>query len=538
MSARRSATNTFQLTVEDRETSLLHAAVTYHEDALVENRLALRNRLQSEREVRESLRRDKQLNEYVVRKIENHKTSSTTILTSGASDAFSWRNIEDRRDLDTRLRRYRQTEQCEVVDVVAWANSARDPAPPMQVTDLSSPRGRQSPLTARRGSISPTVVITSSGGSKQGGGSQRRNAAKHHRSMVEEAPLSVKALASSLKQPASRSPNGRRASYASGKTGTTGKGESTVLSAPSQPPGDRSPSAGGGGASTARRTSASQSPRLPQLGKQRNAAANSKRLFGNSTAAERKRGGATGLRAQIASMLLPTLTVGSGINQRAIAQCELDFTSLSYGKTHIPLEIFTDAGTEKVVDYGHRRVLFVEFVDYMHQNNLTYLPFVSFVHIVHPRWPRSGIPQAAALYAPNIGWAVGLSFELAESVNHIWRAARREINDEGKETISFDEFARLCQADGSSSLEFNEVKALFYATDSDGNGTLDKAEFAQFVAGRVDYSDVCIDEQAAEGEEGNADGSGGTATVEKRTEAESSDQSPSPDQSPRDAFAM
>lgn len=181
---------------------------------------------------------------------------------------------------------------------------------------------------------------------------------------------------------------------------------------------------------------------------------------------------------------------GNPITQRAVMQLELDFSMLSYGKAHIPLEVFEDYGAEYVFECGTRRVICIEFLDYMKRNHIEHLNLVAFIHIVHPRWPRSGIAPAVQDWAPNLGWALGLSPDLCDCIHRLWVAANKGISDDGRETISFEEFARLAQVESNFALDYDDVRQMFYATDEDGNGILTKDEFARFISGNVDVADV------------------------------------------------
>jgi hypothetical protein len=453
------ATTHVSLRMPDERESRLHNTLLNHDDMLKRSHVALRERLQRERSARDAIRRDKQLNDYVQRKIEAHHQKHSAILTSGASEAFSWRNIEDKRDMDTRLRRYRHTEQCEVIDVTAWARQQQQPLGGSSSVAQSSrsPRDGRSPRSPR----TPRLNVS------------------RHSAIIEKPTLSITQLNAtpSMAQFTPRLQAGAQSfatkSVAS-KSNVSQSARTLVIP------------------QLRRKSSKSTSVNDDTSPSRTSRASPARKLFGGLGGSDKKLRGISGLKAQISGVLLPSLALGSGITQKSIAQCELDFGMLSYGRTHILMETLLDYGAEHVADFGHRRVMFIEFIDYMKRNRLNELPFVSFVHIVHPRWPRSGIPQAVQHYATAYGWALGLPFDLAECINKIWIMANTEKDDEGQDTISFAEFARLCQVESSFALDFNDLRAMFYATDTNGNGLLSKDEFAQFVAGKVNIIDVPV----------------------------------------------
>lgn len=359
------------MTIVMNNTAIIELAnvMASHHEHQRGSRELLRCKIRREREARDKMRRDVQLNEHVTKKLGNFREHHV-LATGNASDAMSWKNIEERGDLDKRLRHYRQTEQCEVVDVCEAFRTGQ----------LLSPRNPSSAATL------PAIA------------KRRRSVAKLGRSARGQAQRSTADIAKG-------SPRGQGGS-------------------------------------------------VPK----------------------------------------------TMVTERAIQQAEADFLMLAYGRTHILRETLEDYGAEHVGDLGSRRVIFIEFLEYMRLNNITELPFVAFLRVVYPTWPRSDIATGVRDYAKQLGWALGLPYDLAQCIHRLWIEANKDEDEDGNETICFDEFAALVNGDGATSfaLDMQDVKQMFYATDEDGNGVLTKDEFARFVSGNVNVLEVNIPEKADE----------------------------------------
>ena len=491
----------------------------------------LRRRLNKDRLTRADERHTRVLNELVSKKLEAAERQQVSRMVAGGrvDDVFGWKNVEEVGELDKRVKQHKQTEDCEVVNVAQWAHkkqlaldraeeadlfmfreghpfggsmsvlrqsldcsdsNPQSPAPSLpQLHATPGPRTpmlppvpgaagspnktpRDPPFSAlgRRSSVAASIGDAAPGSPGDGRleRTQSLGPPQSARSFGSLPPPSslrgsrARGFASPAASPKGASPRG--------SPRTARKSTTTATAGNNKVP--KPPANGGGSAFQEQRrssfhlTSKKRRSHLPA-----------------SPKGDKRAGGAPGT----------AVLTNSPITQAAVLQLESDFSMLSYGATHVPLQTFVEQGADYTSDYGNRRVVCIEFLEYMRTNNMEDLPLVGFIYVVQPMWPRDEIAPAVRRWATKLGWSVGLPPILASVIHHLWDTARKDWF-EGHPVISFDSFLGLVNTERFS-LDLNEVLIMFYATDDDGNGVLDKSEFAQFLSGNVNVTDVVIPEQ-------------------------------------------
>ena len=426
--------------VADRPLGLL---LRDHHEKQLDFRLRLRETLHRQRTDREACRRNQHLGELAARRtafLTNDSVNRLPRIATGKADEsiWGWKGIEHHGDTDKRLRYYRETDQCEVLDVMKTLRAKQQLllAPPQPLSEGGG--------CARLPSIG--------GSSPSGPGLTARasvtTARKQAPSNATPRPPPPGAIATS------RSPRGG------------------VL----QPTASSISAAAGSSMSRKRRSPVNVSAR--SRGSRRDhaagASANAPGVGGASVGASRTFR-IRGTHNKVVEYAAPPKPL--------LRQMESDFLMLSYGASHAKLDTFRDYGREHMADLGDRRVCFAEIIDYMTAQSLEDLPLQLFIHIVYPQFAIPGIVRSIRRHAKHLGWACDLSWPIADAVHRLWTMAKRVVI-EGEEHITFPEFSAIVL--DTFTIDQSELKQMFLATDEDGNGNLSKDEFASFISGRVD----------------------------------------------------
>jgi hypothetical protein len=163
---------------------------------------------------------------------------------------------------------------------------------------------------------------------------------------------------------------------------------------------------------------------------------------------------------------------------RVISNAEQDFSVLSYGNTHASVAVFKELPDEYVLDLSGRRVPVVQFIKYFERTHESSLSFPAYLHLVYSH-PLDDCITASKQFSQRFGWAAGLSEETARLVLRLWI----RWTDDGNIPFTLERFLEMQNTDLRSTRRYAEMVEVFQANDVNGDGVLDKDEFAKFFAG-------------------------------------------------------